>query len=197
MAILATTNQTKKSIEIIPAGSYPARCYSMIHIGTIEETFNGETKERNKVRITWELPTELITFNEERGEQPRVIAKEFTLSLHEKSTLRSFLESWRGKSFTDKDAQSFDVTNLLGVPCLLSITHKTSGNGKTYANIASVSMLPKGMDCPDQINENQEFTYSDFKQELFDSFPDFIKEKIVMSKEYQSLNQDTNEGLPF
>jgi hypothetical protein len=89
------------------------------------------------------------------------------------------------------------VTNLLGVPCLLSITHKTSGNGKTYANIASVSMLPKGMDCPDQVNERQEFTYSDFKQELFDSFPDFIKEKIMMSKEYQSLNQDSNENLPF
>jgi hypothetical protein len=53
------------------------------------------------------------------------------------------------------------------------------------------------MDCPEQVNENQEFTYSDFKQELFDSFPDFIKEKIVMSKEYQSLNQDTDEGLPF
>ena len=197
MAILATTNQSKKSIEIIPAGSYSARCYSMIHIGTIEETFNGETKERNKVRITWELPNELITFNEERGEQPRVIAKEFTLSLHEKSTLRAFLESWRGKSFTDKEANSFDITNLLGVPCLLSITHKTSGNGKTYANIASVSMLPKGMDCPEQINQNQEFTYDNFKEELFDSFPDFIKEKIVMSKEYQSLKQDTNEGLPF
>jgi hypothetical protein len=83
------------------------------------------------------------------------------------------------------------------VPCLLSITHKTSGNGKTYANIASVSMLPKGMDCPDQVNEKQEFTYDNFKQELFDSFPDFIKEKIMMSKEYQSLNKDSNENLPF
>ena len=43
MAILATTNQSKKSIEIIPAGSYAARCYSMIEIGTIKETFNGPT----------------------------------------------------------------------------------------------------------------------------------------------------------
>lgn len=196
MAILATTNQTKKSIEIIPAGSYAARCYSMIHIGTIEETFNGEAKERNKVRITWELPTEKMTFNEERGVQPRVIAKEFTLSLHEKSTLRGFLESWRGKSFTDKEAQSFDVTNLLGVPCMLSITHKTATNGNTYANISSVSMLPKGMDCPELINERQELTYDNFKQELFESLPDFIKEKMIISKEYQSLNKDTNE-VPF
>jgi hypothetical protein len=58
-------------------------------------------------------------------------------------------------------------------------------------------MLPKGMDCPDQVNDKQELTYSDFKQELFDSLPDFIKEKIVMSKEYQSLNKDTDEQLPF
>jgi len=196
MSIIATSKSNQTSIEIIPAGSYPARCYSMIHIGTIEETFNGETKQRNKVRITWELPTELLVFNEDKGEQPRVIAKEFTLSLHEKSTLRAFLESWRGKSFTDKEAQSFDVTNLLGVPCLLSITHKTSGNGKTYANIASVSMLPKGMDCPDQVNDKQELTYSDFKQELYDSFPDFIKEKIQSSLEFKQLNNQVDE-IPF
>jgi len=196
MSIIATSKSNQTSIEIIPAGSYPARCYSMIHIGTIEETFNGETKQRNKVRITWELPTELLVFNEDKGEQPRVIAKEFTLSLHEKSTLRAFLESWRGKSFTDKEAQSFDVTNLLGVPCLLSITHKTLGNGKTYANIASVSMLPKGMDCPDQVNDKQELTYSDFKQELYDSFPDFIKEKIQSSLEFKQLNNQVDE-IPF
>jgi hypothetical protein len=47
-----------------------------------------------------------------------VISKEFTLSMHEKSTLRQFLESWRGKAFTEKEALSFDVTALIGKPCL-------------------------------------------------------------------------------
>src|SRR4051812_29825095 len=53
MAIIATAAQR----ELIPAGNYPARCYQMIQIGTVEELVMGETKVLNKVRIGWELPT--------------------------------------------------------------------------------------------------------------------------------------------
>ncbi len=197
MSITATTNSTKKNFEPIEAGSYPARCYSMIEMGTNQETYQGVDKMVNKVRITWELPTEMQIFKEERGPEPRVISKEFSLSMHEKANLRGFLESWRGKSFTDNEAKAFDVTNLLGVPCLLSITHKTAANGNTYANISSVSLLPKGMECPEMINERQELSFDNFKKELFESLPDFIKEKIQTSQEYQSRNNESNNDLPF
>ena len=197
MSITATTKTNSKKFEIIEAGSYPARCYSMIEMGTNQETYQGVDKMVNKVRITWELPTEMQVFKEERGPEPRVISKEFSLSMHEKANLRGFLESWRGKSFTDNEAKAFDVTNLLGVPCLLSITHKTAGNGNTYANISSVSLLPKGMECPEMIHERQELSFDNFKEELFESLPDFIKEKIQTSQEYQSRNNESNNDLPF
>tara|TARA_R110001599_G_scaffold343853_1_gene566859 strand:+ start:3558 stop:4151 length:594 start_codon:yes stop_codon:yes gene_type:complete len=197
MAITATTTTNNKKFEPIPAGSYPARCYSMIEMGTNQETYQGVDKMVNKVRITWELPTEMQVFKEERGPEPRVISKEFSLSMHEKANLRGFLESWRGKSFTDNEATAFDVTNLLGVPCLLSITHKMAQNGNTYANISSVSLLPKGMECPDMIQERQELSFDNFKEELFESLPDFIKEKIQTSQEYQSRNNESNNDLPF
>lgn len=196
MAITARTQSNSKKFEIIPAGSYPARCYSMIELGTNEETYQGVSKMVNKVRITWELPTETMIFKEERGPEPRVISKEFTLSMHEKANLRAFLENWRGKSFTEKEAEAFDVTNLLGVPCLLSITHKAATNGNTYANISSVSLLPKGMECPEMINERQELSFDDFNQELFDQLPDFIKEKISMSDEYKTL-KPSEDVVPF
>ena len=196
MAITARTQSNSKKFEIIPAGSYPARCYSMIELGTNEETYQGVSKMVNKVRITWELPTETMVFKEERGPEPRVISKEFTLSMHEKANLRAFLENWRGKSFTEKEAEAFDVTNLLGVPCLLSITHKAATNGNTYANISSVSLLPKGMECPEMINERQELSFDDFNQELFDQLPDFIKEKISMSEEYKTL-KPSEDVVPF
>jgi hypothetical protein len=194
MAITATTQSNNKKFEIIPAGSYPARCYSMIEMGTNEETYQGTAKMVNKVRITWELPTEMQVFKEERGPEPRVISKEFSLSMHEKANLRGFLESWRGKSFTDTEAKAFDVTNLLGVPCLLSITHKTATNGNTYANISSVSLLPKGMECPEMITPLQELSFDKFSEELFESLPDFIKDKIKTSQEYQSIN---DADVPF
>ena len=59
MSITATTKTNSKKFEPIEAGSYPARCYSMIEMGTNEENYQGTAKMVNKVRITWELPTEM------------------------------------------------------------------------------------------------------------------------------------------
>jgi len=187
MAIIATSSGSA-SFEPIATGNYPARCYSMVHIGTVEETILGEKKVLNKVRITWELPTELKVFKEENGEQPCVISKEFTLSLHEKATLRNFLKNWRGKDFTDEEAKSFDIEKLVGAPCMLNITHKTKKDGSgVYAEIGSVSAMPKGFVCPEQINQSFVFTYDDFDEVKFNSLPEFMRNKMVNSSEYKAL----------
>jgi hypothetical protein len=174
--------------EPIAAGTYIARCYSMIHIGTVKESYMGEEKNVNKVRLTFELPTELKVFKEENGEQPQVISKEFTLSLAEKSNLRSFLNSWRGKALTDDECKSFDISVLAGKACTLSIIHKTSKvSGKTYADIGSIGGVMKGMEVPEIINPLLIFSVANFNQKYFDSFPEFIKDKISSSLEYQAI----------
>lgn len=193
MAIIATSNASS-SYEPIPTGNYVARCYSMVHLGTIEENILGTVKKLNKVRITWELPTELKVFKEENGEQPMVISKEFTLSLHEKATLRSFLKNWRGKDFTDQEARAFDIEKLIGAPCMLNITHKTKKDGSgVYAEIGSVSTLPKGLSCPEQITESFIFTYENFDELKFNTLPDFMKNKMVTSDEYKLVKSGGNE----
>lgn len=185
MAIIASNN-SGTSYEPIASGSYAARCYSMIHIGMVEETILGVTKKLNKVRISWELPTELKVFKEENGEQPHVISKEFTLSLHEKATLRNFLKNWRGKDFTDIEAISFDIEKLVGAPCLLNITHKPSKDGtKIYAEIGSISTMPKGMICPPQINESFIWTYDNFDINKFNTMPEYLKNKMINSDEFK------------
>jgi uncharacterized protein (DUF2249 family) len=184
MAINATDTGVKR--ELIPAGNYPARCYSMLHIGTIEENIMGDIKRLNRVNITWELPTETRVFKEENGEQPMVISQEFTLSMNEKANLRKFLESWIGKGFTEEEAKNFDITKLLGKPCMLSIIHKKSQKGSEYAIISSVATMPKGMECPEQINATLEFNFDDkFDVKVLESFPEFIKDKIKRSEEYK------------
>ena len=188
MSIIATNKGGGNNIEPIPTGNYPARCYSMIHIGTVEENILGTIKIINKVRITWELPTELKVFKEENGEQPIVISKEFTLSMHEKSTLRNYLKNWRGKDFTEEEANAFDITKLIGVPCMLNITHKKSKDGqRTYAEIGSISTMPKGFECPPQINESFIFTYENFNENNFNKLPEFIRLKMITSEEYKKL----------
>lgn len=187
MAINATNTATKR--ELIPAGNYVARCYQMIHIGTVTENYLGEQKEMNKVRIGWELPTETKVFSEERGEEPLVISKEFTLSMNEKANLRKTLASWRGKDFSEEEARKFDVTVLIGKPCMLNIIHKPKATDPStiYAEIGSISPLPKGFACPEQINKTVLIEYDNFNFEAFETLPDFIKEKMKTSAEFKNL----------
>jgi hypothetical protein len=188
MAINATNSGQQR--QLIESGNYIARCYQMIHIGTVSEVILGQQKILNKVRIGWELPTELKVFKEENGEQPCVISKEFTLSMNEKATLRKTLASWRGKDFSEDEAKCFDVTKLLGKPCMLNIIQKPSKDGtKLYNEIAGVTPLPKGFECPPQINENLLWDYDTANMNVFEKLPDFLKDKIKESLEWQALQQ--------
>lgn len=187
MAITAKDNRPPR--ELIEAGNYIARCYQMIEVGTVIEDYQGKPKTLTKVRIGWELPTELKVFKEGNGEQPRVISNEYTLSMADKATLRKHLESWRGKTFTEEEAKAFDITKLLGVPCMLNIIHKPSKSDATkiYEQISNVSPTPKGMECPKAINPVFVLSYDAFDEEKFTSLPDFIKDKIKSSDEYKAM----------
>ena len=192
--MIEATNESK-SYEPAPAGNHVAICFSMIHIGRVKESFKGEDKELDKVRIAWELPEELKEFKEGEGAKPITVSKEFTLSMNEKANLRKFLESWRGKGFTEEEAKRFDITKLLGKPCMLSVIHKTSKHGKVYADISSVSALPKKMEAPTQINANFELNYMEWDQKKFDSLPDYIKDKMKTSKQYKYLHEPENKEI--
>jgi hypothetical protein len=189
MAIIASAKGSSIAREPIPAGAYAARCYSIVDLGTREEVIQGNAKVLRKVRVTFELPTERRVFNEEKGEQPCVISKEFNLVLSEKSTLRAFLRSWRGKDFTEAEAKAFDVAKLIGAPCLLNIIHVAgkANPSRMYDEISSVSPLPKGMVCPPQENPSFEFSLDEYDQAAFDSLPNFLKEKVSGSFEFRDL----------
>ena len=191
--ILATgNNETKR--EIVPSGTHIARCYSMIHIGTVEWEWQGETKHSDKIRLSFELPNEMRDFGGE--EKPMVISKEYTLSLHEKSNLRRDLEGWRGKSFTKEELNRFDVTNLLGKSCNVSIIHKNSKSGNEFAQIGSISGISKGTKCPEQINESFIFNYEDnFNAEWLEQQPDWIQDQIKGTDEYKSKIK--TDDIPF
>jgi len=195
MPIIATDKGIER--ELIPAGNYAARCYKMIEIGTVQEQFGLQTK----VRIGWELPTELKVFSPEKGSQPLVIDKEYTLSMNDKANLRKMLASWRGKDFSILECREFDITKLIGKTCMINIIHKPgkADPSKMYQEIGSVSPLPRGLHIPDQINPTFLLTYDAWDQGKYDSLPEFIQTKIRSSDEYQAmknpikLHQDESE----
>lgn len=192
-----TAKKSGGDFKKVEPGTYAARCYSMIEIGTIIEEYLGQSKRMHKVMITWELPTELEVFHEEKGEEPYVVSKTYTLSMHEKATLRRDLESWRGQGFTEKEAEAFDITVLMGKPCMLSIIHRPGKTDptKTYVEIASISKMPKGLECPPQINPTRILSFDSWDAELFDSLSDYLKEKIKSSEEYKQMDSGTTDAV--
>ena len=94
--------------------------------------------------------------------------------------LRKDLESWRGKAFSETEAEDFDLTKLLGATCMLNVIHNTAkASGRTYANIASISKMPKGLDCPTAVRDQFEFNYEDkFSIEAVEALPQFLRDKV-------------------
>ena len=196
MGIIATQTEKKTGYEIVPSGTHIARCYSMIHIGTIEEEYMGEKKDRNKVRLGFEIPSEMRTFGDK--EMPMSISKEYTLTMFEKGNLRKDLESWRGKGFSDAEANSFDITKLLGVPCMISVVHKTSKKGTEYALISTISPLMKGSKCPNMYNKEFQFNYNDNYDSswLDNECPEYLATQIKNSQEYGKTRLEEHTGIP-
>lgn len=188
MAIIATNKKGGVDIEPIEAGSYPARVYQMIHIGTIAG-FQGQFQ--NKVRVGFELPTEMMVFKEENGEQPRVISQDYTLSFHEKAKLRKVIEACDPEALKMDDEgfmEEFDVESLVGKELLITIAQKPKKDGSgNYAFIDNCTRLPKGMKCPPAINPPQILSYDNWNEEAFLKLPDFMREKIQTSEEYMKM----------
>lgn len=135
--------------EPLAAGMHHAVCYGIVDLGT-QPTNNPQFKPTRKVAFLWEVPSERIKFEKDgvKKDLPRGISGMWTLSLGTKSKLRPMLESWRGRPFTSEELDGFDLKNVLGANCFLNVVHaegKGQNAGKTYANVASVNPLAKGM----------------------------------------------------
>jgi hypothetical protein len=124
-----------------PAGTHAAVCCDVVDLGVVEVKWGAEAKRQHKIDIVWQID-ELRNDN-----KPYTVKKRYTLSLHEKAGLRKDLESWRGRPFTSAELEGFDVETILNVPCMLNIIHNVK-DGSTYANVAAVMRMPKGMPSP-------------------------------------------------
>lgn len=133
----------KASGDFVPApeGAHPAVCVDVIDLGMVTTDYRGVKKTQHKVRIVWQIDED-----QENG-KPFVVNQRYTLSLHQKATLRRDLESWRGRSFSEEELTAFDLENLLGVGAIVNVVH-TRREGSTYSNVAGVMKLMKGVSAP-------------------------------------------------
>ena len=201
---LTTSGNSSTSFEPIPEGSYLAVCNMLIDLGEqYSETYKHIS---NKVLIGWEIPELIIEL--EDGPHTRTISQQYTNSLNESANLRAALAAWRGRDFTAKELEAFDLRAILGTSCLINVIHRKGNSGKTYANIQSIMALPKTM-TPGKLSENAlvfDFDKDDLAK--IETFPKWIADLLKRSNTYQNMiaapvpqtayTEESDDGqLPF
>jgi len=164
MAIIVKEPETSGGPRILsPAGLQAAVCCDVVDRGLVEEEYSGEKTTKHKVSIhfllaktipsgQWKHPhtNETVDVPDFLEGRPYGVSRWFTMSLHEKASLRQFLEAWRGRSFTPQELQGFDLEKLIGVGAGLTIVHKVSERtGNYYAKIQGASLLPEEWATPE------------------------------------------------
>lgn len=119
----------KSDYSPAPEGLHQAVCCDVIDLGEVP----GKFGTKPMVKIRWQLE-EIDPKNKKRYSA----SKRYNNSLHEKATLRKDLETWRGKKFTEKELDKFDLEKLIGVNCQLSISHNVKEDGEIYANVMTI-----------------------------------------------------------
>ena len=187
----------KKSGSSVPpmdAGTYPAVCVGIVDLGEqYSETFK---KYSDKLLVIWEIPSQTIEIDGE--DKPRWLSKDFSASLNEKSNLYQTLVSWRGKAFTENELtedengfMQFSVLDMLGTGCFLQVIVEEK-DGNSYNRITSVISLPAGMSAPTTETPLIAFDMDAWDNEVFNSLPVWIQDRIKKSTQYQKLHVPTD-----
>lgn len=190
---MLSIKQTKKQMVIAPEGAHIARLIQIIDIGTQKIDWQGETKYQPKIRFTFELCNEFSEFD--GVQKPLVVGGEYTMSLSDKARLKPIIEGMLGKKLTDNEKADFssdDFGKMLGKPCMVSILH-THKDDNVYANIASVTPVPRGFEAPSPFNPLVLYDVSEGQNEVFKNLPAFIRDKILASMEFSGKHDGITE----
>ena len=165
--------------KVLEAGAYPAICDMVVDLG-VQASPGGLYAPKRSVLLRFQIPSERveITKDGETKDLPAVISRTLGLSLNEKATLRQLLQSWRGRAFTPEELKRFDLTNVLGKPAFVNVTHSVKGD-RTYANLTSLMPLPKGMPAPTLEGDALWYSIDEPDASVFDKLPAWVQDKIA------------------
>lgn len=174
-------NNSKTTIPAMEPGTYPARLVQIITLGVQKQRpFKGQEKPPAlSFRLTYEFLDEFL--KDEDGndleDKPRWLTEELPfLSLKAekaKSTQRYYAldpdEKFKG-----------DWSQLIGAPCMVTVTNYENSQGDTKDSVASVSaMRPKeAAKAPELKNPSLVFDFEEPDKDVFLNFPDWLQDKI-------------------
>lgn len=181
-----------QDFDPVPQGTHAAVCYMVADIGQQMTTYGA----KHKVVIGFELPENQIEYKDKDGndvKKPMIINNFYTASLSSKAILTGDLEGWRGRAFTADELQGFNLFNVLGKPCVITVVHNVVGD-KTYANIKSIGQIMKGMEVAPA---TRQLKYSPDETQQYDDLPEWVQKKIAGAVTDKPEGQpQTQQGVP-
>ena len=171
-------DRAKPKTPPVEPGVYLSVCVGYIDLG---EQYSEKFKSySNKVKFVWALPSETIEIDGKTEE--RQLSKEFTFSTSKKGGLRSFLESWNSRTYSDDEFAELDLFDQLGKPCQLQVVLNDTGE---YSNVANLMPIPKGMPAPVSKTSYITWDMDAWNDAVFEALPEWTKEQIKKSTQYQ------------
>jgi len=178
-----------KKFPVLDAGTYPMRVVQIIDFGVQKQNpYQGQEKPPiEEVSFTYEALDEFLVDeegNEDRN-RPRWVSESFAFHNLKAEKSKSTKRYYALDPLEEKEG---DFTKLLNTPCMVTIVHKErlGDADHPYVNIASVSaMRPKeAAKAPPLVNKALFFDLDNPDLEVFNSFPDWIQDKIKSNLNY-------------
>lgn len=177
-------DRAKPKTPPVEPGVYVAVCVGVVDLG---EQYSEKFKNySNKVKFVWALPGETIEIDGKTEE--RQLSREFSVATKKTSNLRTFLESWNGRSYSDEEFGELDMFEQVGKPCQLQVVLNDT---KEYSNVSNLMPLPKGMPAPTTKTAFFTWDMDNWDDTVFAALPAWTQEQIKKSTQYQKNHAPT------
>lgn len=189
-------------------GTYPARLVQIVDLGLQNQRpWQGQEKPpAYEMSITYELLDEFMLDEDgnELEDKPRWISEIIpvkNLSADKAKSTKRYLALDPTQEFEG------DFTALIGKPCMVTIVNnqgKGANTGKVFNNVASIApMRAKDADkAAELVNDPKVFVLDEPDMDIYESLPDFMKEKLTTNLEYNgsklqaALGEEPTEEQP-
>jgi hypothetical protein len=186
--LTGTYTPTKRALH--EAGSFAGVCCDFLNLGFRKR----EDKTTGKPYLVRSVA--YVVFAGEHDPdtgKPLYLSREFDERLSKKAAFRKFLESWRGKEYTDDELhEGIPYHKAVGRGFTVTVVHNES-KGNTYANIESIKPLAKGLVAPEI---PADFARAEFWQKVKEKY---AAEVVAYEKQYgkPGATQSEEEETPF
>lgn len=199
-----TGGSNRVAQEALEAGTYEARVVCVVDLGLQpQRPYQGQEKPpAHCIRLTYELSDEFMVDEngEEQEDKPRWISEDFPLRSLDSDLAKS---TKRYNAIDPDDESDGDFTLLVGKACMVTINQYEgkNGTGNGVSNVAAITKK-KAAKLPELVNPTQVFVLDEPNLEVFNAFPDWLREKIQGNLEYKgsalekALKGDTGEEAP-